>query len=542
MKTIKQILSEADKVDLADNIDLLAEVGLFEEKRLNLIKRALNKNPNNMTMAEAKALKEFTDVLTEEILCEKQDHLSKYDKRFSGKHTEQELPTVIILKRKAIRVYPDNQKVALYYSQSLDRYISIPYGPKGEPLGMTMNESVDTKVSPEDGNKIPSGNAKSPSAREMQKDVDTSDILKNMKQNEPENPRLKFAPGMKLDEVTRGVGGNIGSGPGSVLSKIQSAKEKEKQKKDASTVDWRDVVRGRIANRDTNAVPQEKAPRLPNAKKELEAGKNRKEIKSHIEKLPMSPGHKRIAKLATDARAGIESLKNITGIKSATNTIKGKFLNTVSALRGKKLNEEEELNEALPAVVAGAGRIGSLALKGYRAYKRFKRRQERLTRRNQRQRRNDGTDNTDDGSDLPDKKNTPDWREGAVKPTDQTLFQFTKGVNASSSNPFHAQQNLTYDASRYSEFNRRQAPQQLPGSYYEESNLSLIKKLSKSKSLSESVIHFSDENSVTINKGTAKKVMKIYNSLNEDNKKKIERMLSEDITSFKQAINFIVRH
>jgi len=28
----------------------------------------------------------------------------------------------------------------------------------------------------------------------------------------------------------------------------------------------------------------------------------------------------------------------------------------------------------------------------------------------------------------------------------------------------------------------------------------------------------------------------------EDNKKKIERMLSEDITSFKQAINFIVRH
>lgn len=495
MKTIKQILSEANKVDLADNIDLLAEVGLFEEKRLNLIKRALNKNPNNMTMAEAKALKEFTDVLTEEILCEKQDHLSKYDKRFSGKHTEQELPTVIILKRKAIRVYPDNQKVALYYSQSLDRYISIPYGPKGEPLGMTMNESVDTN-------------------------------------------------GMKLDEVTRGVGGNIGSGPGSVLSKIQDAKEKEKQKK---TVDWRDVVRGRIANRNANAVPQEKAPRLPNAKKELEAGKSRKEIKSDIEKLPMSSGHKRVAKLATDARVGVELLKNITGIKSATNTIKGKFLNTVSALRGKKLNEEEELNEALPSVLAGAGRIGSLALKGYRAYKKFKKRQERLTRRNQR-RRNDG-DNTDDGSDLPEKPEKPNFRDGVATPTRQDVYQFTKGVNASSSNPFvsknvdisSAQQAIRVWDTRDPR-NNSQAQQIAQQQYYNESNLSLIKKLSKSKSLSESVIHFSDENSVTINKGTAKKVMKIYNSLNEDNKKKIERMLSEDITSFKQAINFIVRH
>jgi hypothetical protein len=54
------------------------------------------------------------------------------------------MPTVLILKRKAIRVYPDNQKIALYYSQALDRYISIPFnGARGEPLGMVMNEETE---------------------------------------------------------------------------------------------------------------------------------------------------------------------------------------------------------------------------------------------------------------------------------------------------------------------------------------------------------------------------------------------------------------
>jgi hypothetical protein len=49
------------------------------------------------------------------------------------------MPTVIILKRKGIRVFSDNQKIGLYYSQYLDRYISIPFGP-GVP---SINEAVD---------------------------------------------------------------------------------------------------------------------------------------------------------------------------------------------------------------------------------------------------------------------------------------------------------------------------------------------------------------------------------------------------------------
>lgn len=37
-------------------------------------------------------------------------------------------PFVLVLKRKAIRYYPNETRVALYYNQKLDKYFSIPYG------------------------------------------------------------------------------------------------------------------------------------------------------------------------------------------------------------------------------------------------------------------------------------------------------------------------------------------------------------------------------------------------------------------------------
>jgi hypothetical protein len=39
-----------------------------------------------------------------------------------------EPPVVLMLKRKAVRLYPDGQKVALYYNKQLDKLFSVPYG------------------------------------------------------------------------------------------------------------------------------------------------------------------------------------------------------------------------------------------------------------------------------------------------------------------------------------------------------------------------------------------------------------------------------
>jgi biopolymer transport protein ExbD len=51
-----------------------------------------------------------------------------------------------------------------------------------------------------------------------------------------------------------------------------------------------------------------------------------------------------------------------------------------------------------------------------------------------------------------------------------------------------------------------------------------------------------NEEPVFINKNTAKQVLKVYRTLNEENRLKFESMLNEDTKSFKQAVNFALRH
>jgi hypothetical protein len=40
-----------------------------------------------------------------------------------------EPPAVLVVKRKAVRLYPDGTRVALYWSDKLKKYFSVPYGP-----------------------------------------------------------------------------------------------------------------------------------------------------------------------------------------------------------------------------------------------------------------------------------------------------------------------------------------------------------------------------------------------------------------------------
>ena len=155
------ILTEKDDAEMR-KLTSLVRAGLFDSKKLPMLKRALNKDPKDMTTAERKILIELLDSLMGEVLGSqqvfqkvKQDvmkeelseaktsdgYLSKYDPRYDKMPSEKQIPTIIILKRKAIRIYPDNQKVALYYSQALDKYVTIPFGTfEG---GSSMNEEVE---------------------------------------------------------------------------------------------------------------------------------------------------------------------------------------------------------------------------------------------------------------------------------------------------------------------------------------------------------------------------------------------------------------
>lgn len=76
-------------------------------------------------------------------------HLSKFDPRFGNAWpSDKKAPPILMLQRKAIRVYPDHQKVALYYAPAIDGYVSIPFGTKGVGIPGALEE--EKKIYPTD--------------------------------------------------------------------------------------------------------------------------------------------------------------------------------------------------------------------------------------------------------------------------------------------------------------------------------------------------------------------------------------------------------
>lgn len=176
MKKIDQIrehydlITEKEASDI-DKLTALIRAGLFDAKKLPLLKRAMEKNPSDLTLAERKVLLELLDSLMAEVLHSpnvynkvksnvrmdeavdlKRDYLTKLDTRQDKQFRERDMPYIIVLKRKGIRYFTDVQKVGLYYSQQLDRYISIPFthnkgGHFNAGVGdMSLNESTGEPV------------------------------------------------------------------------------------------------------------------------------------------------------------------------------------------------------------------------------------------------------------------------------------------------------------------------------------------------------------------------------------------------------------
>ena len=157
MKNIKDLresynlITEKEEHDM-NKLTQLVRAGLFDAKKLSALKRAMDKPADKMTAQEKRMMINLLDSLMAEVLSDKQvhrkikqdlmmkeavvvdtkDYLSKMDPRVKRYgYSQKEAPSVLLLKRKAIRVFPDGQKVALYYAQAIDKYVSIPYNEIG---------------------------------------------------------------------------------------------------------------------------------------------------------------------------------------------------------------------------------------------------------------------------------------------------------------------------------------------------------------------------------------------------------------------------
>ncbi len=75
-----------------------------------------------------KTLKEIRTV------CEKEDHGLPMDP-----------PAVLIMKRKSIRQFSNNQRVAMYYVEKINKYVTVPYTAMQWSSTGGMDEETDTE-------------------------------------------------------------------------------------------------------------------------------------------------------------------------------------------------------------------------------------------------------------------------------------------------------------------------------------------------------------------------------------------------------------
>jgi hypothetical protein len=108
-------------------------------------------------------------------------------------------PFMLLLKRKAIRMYPDGTKVALYYNKQFDKHFTIPYG-----------DQIDAPIQ----------------AEEVQIEEAVMDTLHNIVKNKQVKP-VKFANGttMKVDHYTA-----------SAITQVHNALNDDNKKKFADMV------------------------------------------------------------------------------------------------------------------------------------------------------------------------------------------------------------------------------------------------------------------------------------------------------------------
>jgi hypothetical protein len=153
--------------------DMLVRAGLANKSQLARLHRVLDKmkedrpvfNPMERNLVQGLFNKMIDLITTNKMIfqqtrrtvreeTEELDVIEAEDLQEQKQDKMKDPPFVLMLKRKAIRLYPNNTKIALYYNQKLNKYFSVPYGAKvdgplqaEETVMNQLKEMVDNRRS-----------------------------------------------------------------------------------------------------------------------------------------------------------------------------------------------------------------------------------------------------------------------------------------------------------------------------------------------------------------------------------------------------------
>jgi len=546
MKSISQI--RETKIIIEENVEAeerklsaLVRAGLFDAKKLPALKRAMDKSVDKMTAQEKRMLLNLLDHLMNQVISNQsvyqkvKQNVMKEDLDYLDEVREytskdiNDLPNIILLRRRAVRVFPDGQKVVMYWADKINRYIPIPVSAGG--ISLTEARATLSDLHNQYLDHI--------NAAASHEDEDHPEVA------------------VHLDKAKR------------VLSHINNKFGRD----------------NRIRTKAVGKQVQEKAERERDYRLGLKMRGEKGILATAGE---MYSSGQRAAALGTlvggaigaGARAGARSLiKKLTTEGIETTRIKMKKIR-VSPLKGvvkspSSTMKEERLDEYLAPIVRGvvaagvpvakfALSKGRQALDAWKKSRAIKRADNAKKAKDAKEaaRRKEVKDLTrqERGSGPKGRKRLKDKkrdRDEALIGADDVLGRLA-GLSGSRASPEHKTQRReinriqtqnSFDTNarrgRLPDFETRQTSDDqrqrkftsvVPTS---ESNITILKNL---KEGNEKLLRFNDDTKLLVSYGLAQKIINIYESINKSNKQLMANMLNESVDSFKKISNFAINN
>jgi hypothetical protein len=147
-----KLITEEEKKDYS-KFDALVRAGLANKAQMQRIHKILDKmgeEKPNFNPADRAILQNLFNRMVDLISNNKQI----YSKAKQAVREELEEatssplvpvpPIILVIKRKAVRLYPDGTRIALYYSDKMNRYFSVPFGtPIADISGVQAESFID---------------------------------------------------------------------------------------------------------------------------------------------------------------------------------------------------------------------------------------------------------------------------------------------------------------------------------------------------------------------------------------------------------------
>lgn len=551
MKNINQIRDT--KVIIEENVEAeerklsaLVRAGLFDAKKLPALKRAMEKSADKMTAQEKRMLINLLDNLINQVISNQsvyqkvKQNVMKEDyeyldevKEFTSKDIN-DLPNIILLRRRAVRVFPDGQKVVMYWADKINRYIPIPVSASG----VSLTEATPTLS---DLHNEYLDHIKAAASHEDEDHPDVAvhldraeKVLKDIKNNFGRENKIRtqaigkqvhkkatqvrdyklgqkmrgekgilatagkmFSSGQRAAGLGTLVGGTIGAGARALVKNLttEGIETTRIRMKKIRVSPLRGVIK-----KSSNSTMEEELDENAIVKGIVAGGSLIAKQATKQGKQLFTKGKKALDDFLTKRDAA----KQVTAAsKEATRARKQAAIDTLKRIRSKNRNAfrsrkvrfkkvDKDGNGSITRTAATAAGIGS-ALTG--------------------------------GSSRSNASYTNKRRE-LERLQGQNSF-----ANAIRNTRGDFDTRSTADAQRARKF-----ASAVPGPT-SESNITILKNL---KEGNETVLHFRDDTELLVSHGLAQKIINIYESINKNNRQLMTNMLHESVDSFKKVSNFAI--